>query len=152
MNQDSAVRWVHHHYEVGTRFEAGIKLLGTEVKAVREGRVDLRGSFVRVRDGEAVLTGAKIYKYSKDGSSRLYDPERPRVLLLNKAEIRSIGGLLGQKGVVIVPLKIFSTHRIIKVELGISRGKKKYDHREDLKKRQQERDIERELTGVTRFA
>ncbi len=152
MNQDSAVRWVHHHYEVGTRFEAGIKLLGTEVKAVREGRVDLRGSFVRVRDGEAVLTGAKIYKYSKDGSGRLYDPERPRVLLLNKAEIRSIGGLLGQKGVVIVPLKIFSTHRIIKVELGISRGKKKYDHREDLKKRQQERDIERELTGVTRFA
>lgn len=144
-------RFVRRQYEVGKRFEAGIKLLGSEVKAVKEGKVDWRGSFVRIRNGEAYIVGLKIFRYSKADSAD-YNPERTRKLLLNKSEIDSLSGILSRKGIAIFPLKVYSRGGIIKVELGIGRGKKEFDHRKELKKRQMEEDINRELAGVTSFA
>lgn len=144
-------RFVRRQFEVGQRFEAGIKLFGAEVKAVKERKVDWRGSFVRLRDGEAYLVGLKIFRYSKaDGAD--CNPERIRKLLLNKSEINSLSGILSRKGMVIFPLKVYNRGGIIKVELGIGRGKREFDHRQELKKRQLEEDINRELAGVTSFA
>lgn len=144
-------RFVRRQFAVGKQFEAGIKLFGAEVKAVKEGRVDWRGSFVRFRNGEAFVVGLKIFRYSKAGSTEL-NPERVRKLLLNKAEIHSLTGILSRKGVVIFPLKVYSHGGIIKIEIGIGRGKREYDHRKELKQRQLDEDTNRELAGVTSFA
>lgn len=147
IKSDSAERWTKRHFDVGKTLEAGIKLTGAEVKSVRENRVDWRGGFVRVRNGQALIHNLKIFRYSKDGRVET-GSERDRVLLLKKQEINQLAGYLSQKGTTIVPLKVYSNGPYIKVLLTITKGKKQYDHRETLKKKQLEMDTARELTGV----
>lgn len=143
-------RKAYFDYTILDKVEAGIKLIGTEVKALREGKGNLRGSYVAVISGEAFILGLKIGRYSKGGKDQ-HEEERTRKLLLTKKELKSLSGVLSQKGLTIVPLKIYTKGRLIKVGLGVVKGKKKYDKREVIKKRQIERDIEREIRGKERI-
>lgn len=128
------------NYEVLEEFEGGIELLGTEVKALRQGQGKLEGAHVVVRDGEAYLVGAHIPPYQA-ANAEGYDPDRTRKLLLTKKEIAAVGAYEGQKGLTIVPLKVYNKSRHLKILLGAARGRKAHDKRQVLK----ERDVEREM-------
>ena len=132
-------------FEILDTYEAGISLLGTEVKSVRSGQGKLEGSYVVVRGGEALLVGASIPAFQKKNVSPDFDPERPRKLLLTQKEI----GILSQKsdteGLTIVPIKLYNKGRYLKLEVGIARGKKKTDKRQSIMKRETDRDIRREF-------
>ncbi len=133
-------------YEILDTFEAGIVLRGSEVKSLREGRVSLDGSFVRVSDGELFLTDAHIKRYTA-GSMFNPDPTRPRKLLMRKREIRQLAGEVAQRGLTLIPLSIYFRRGRAKVELALVRGKSRYDKREAIKKREAKRDIQREMSG-----
>ncbi len=134
-----------HDYFVDEIFECGIALTGTEVKSLRESRVNLRDSFATVRKGEVWLHGVHISPYSH-GNRANVDPDRTRKLLLHKKEIRYLIGKTKEKGYTLVPLKMyFSATNKAKVELGLARGKKLYDKRDTIAKRDQERDMDRAL-------
>ena len=135
-------RKAHHDYFVEDRYEAGIELYGTEVKSVRLGKVNLRDSYAAIKNGEVFLTGAHISPYEK-GSYFNVDPLRPRKLLLNKAEIRRLKARTEQKGYTIVPLKVYFKDSLVKVELGLCRGKDLYDKRESIKRREEARKLDR---------
>lgn len=134
-----------YDYEIVERIEAGLSLLGTEVKSLRAGNADLKGSYGRLSDDDEVfLVGANISPYDKAGAAG-HDPLRKRKLLLHKAEIRKIRSKLQQKGYTIVPLAIyFNSRGLAKVELGLARGKRKYDKRKAITERQQKKDIDRQ--------
>ncbi len=134
----------HLDYEFLEKIEAGIELLGTEVKALRSGRGSLKGARVVARGGEAFLVGASIPAWQVVNAPQ-YDPERTRKLLLSKEEIAHVAAAEGQNGLTIVPISVYSRGRHLKLEIAISRGKKKVDKREDLKKRDEKRRIERTL-------
>lgn len=134
---------VHHNYEILEQFEAGMKLLGSEVKSLRQKNGSLREAYVKVKEGRLVLTNAYVPPFQNHAD--LYDPYRERLLLLHKKEVMKIRHLLKQGGVTIVPVRIYATKRFIKIEIAIARGKKKHDKRNELKKRAITRDIEREL-------
>lgn len=136
-------RKARHDYDIEETFEAGIVLTGSEIKSVRASRVNLRGSFARVYNDEVYLYDAHISPYEQSGTHFNHEPTRPRKLLLHRREIKRIDGLIRQKGLTLVPLKIYFKGRRAKVELGIARGKKSYDKREDIAKRETQRDIER---------
>ncbi len=136
---------VHFDFEILETFEAGISLLGTEVKSLRNGQGKLEGSHVIVRGGEAFLVGASIPAFQKKNVSPSYDPERVRKLLLNKKEIAEIEQKSEKQGLTAVPLKLYNNGPKLKLEIGIARGKKKQDKREALKKREVGREIEREF-------
>lgn len=139
-----------HDYFVDETFEAGIVLTGTEVKSLRENRANLRDSFATVRGGELWLHGVHISPYSHGNRSNV-DPDRPRKLLLHKSEIRYLLGKTKERGYTLVPLKIYlSPANIVKVELGLARGKKLYDKRETIAKRDHDREVERALKDRTR--
>lgn len=138
----------YFNYEVLEKFEAGLVLIGTEVKSIRLGRVTLTGSYVVINNEEPFLIGAKIPAYQPKNAPANYDPERSRKLLLSKKEIKYLIGKTSQKGLTLVPLKVYSNHAKIKIEFGIAKGKKKYDKREDIKKRETEREIAREMGRV----
>lgn len=138
-------RKAHFHYEILENFSAGIELTGAEVKAVRSGRGSLEGSYVTVRGGEAFLIGSEIPPYQVKNTPETYDPRRNRKLLLTKAEIKRIGELEEEKGLTIVALAMYNNKRKIKVDLGVARGKKTFDKRESIKKRESDRDIQRTL-------
>lgn len=127
-------------YTVLETLEAGIELLGFEVKSVRRGNVGLRASFVTLKGGELWLTNAVISPYQPQNTPAGYDPTRPRKLLLHKKEISHTIGKLREKGLTMVPLKVYNKRGKIKVEIGVVRGKKQYDKREVIKRR----DIARE--------
>jgi len=129
------------NYEILKTFEAGIELFGFEVKALKAGKGVLLGSHVIVRGGEAFLVGASIAPYQVGNTPEEYDSERARKLLLTKGELEEIEGAEASKGLTIIALSVYNKGRRIKVQIGIARGKKKYDKRETIKKR----DIEREL-------
>jgi len=131
-------------YELLERLEAGIELLGTEVKAVKSRRGSFESSFVIIRGGEAYLIGATIPPYQGTNAPKGYDPARNRRLLLTKKEIGELAGLEG-KGLTIVPLAMYNKGRKIKLEIAAARGKKKHDKREALRKREDERHIDREM-------
>lgn len=132
-----------HDYFIDETFEAGIALTGTEVKSLRESRATLRDSFATVRSGELWLHGVHISPYSH-GNRGNVDPDRPRKLLMHKNEIRYLLGETKQQGYTLVPLRLyFSPGNKVKVELGLARGKKNYDKRDTIAKRDQQRDIER---------
>ena len=136
---------VYHDYFVDETFECGIALTGTEVKSLRQNRAALRDSFATVRAGEVWLHGVHISPYSH-GNRANVDPDRKRKLLLHKKEIRYLIGKTKEKGFTLVPLKLyFSPSNIVKVELGLARGKKNYDKRDSIAKRDQQRDVERAL-------
>ncbi len=135
----------YHDYFVEETFETGIALTGTEVKSLRENRASLRESFATVRSGEVWLHNVHISPYSHGNRSNV-DPDRPRKLLLHKSEIRYLIGKTKEKGFTLVPLKMyFAENGLAKVELGLVRGKKLYDKRDTIAKRDQERDVQRAL-------
>jgi SsrA-binding protein len=134
-----------HDYTLEESYEAGIALTGNEIKSVRAGRVNLRGSYARVVGEEVFLYDAHISPYEQAGSFQKQDPTRPRRLLLHRREIKRLMGLVRQKGLTLVPLRIYFKGRLAKLELAVARGKKTYDKREDIAKREAQRDIERAM-------
>lgn len=138
----SSNRKANFEYEILNRLEAGIVLTGTEVKSLREGRVNLQDSYGRIRNDEVWLINSHISEY-KFGNINNHEPLRNRKLLLNKREIRKIKQQLQEKGLTLIPLKIYFKGSLVKVEIGISRGKKIYDKRESVKKREVERNLRR---------
>jgi SsrA-binding protein len=120
-------------------------LTGSEIKSVRAGRLNLRGSYARVVNEEIFLYEMHISPYEQAGVYYNHDPLRPRKLLLHRREIRRLIGLIRQKGLTLVPLRVYFKGRRAKVELGVARGKKVYDKREDIAKREAQRDIERAI-------
>ena len=137
-------RRARHDYELLEKIEAGIALEGTEVKSVRAGKVQLKDSYVEVRDGDAYLLGCHISPYSH-GNIQNHDPERPRRLLMHRREIDRIESKLNEKGLTLPALRMYWKNRRVKVELGLGRGKAQHDKRESLKKRVQNREAQREM-------
>jgi SsrA-binding protein len=127
-------------YHILETFEAGVALLGTEVKSAREGRVNLRDSYCRLQNGEAYLLGVHIGQYSHDGGYTVHDPTRPRKLLLHREELRKLLGKTTEKGLTIVPLRMYFKKGRIKVAIALVKGKKSYDKRETIKRRETERE------------
>jgi SsrA-binding protein len=132
-------------YEILERFEAGLVLYGFEAKAIRTGRASLQGAYVIVRGGEAYLVGASIAYYQEKNTPESYEQDRPRKLLLSQKELAELNKIDSGKGLTIVPIRLYNSGRHIKLDIGVARGKKKYDKRETLKKRDTERDLKREL-------
>ena len=131
-------------YQLLDHFEAGINLLGAEVKAVRGGHVDLAGSFVRIVGSEAFLINAKIFPY-EHARPETYDTRRTRKLLLHKKEIISLKSKMDGSSLTVVPVSLYTTHSLIKVELALAKSKKKFEKREAIKRRDIDRDIEEEM-------
>ena len=137
-------RQARRNYTVVDTYEAGLSLLGSEVKSMRDGRMELKDSYALIEGGEAFLVGAHIapYGFARDGG---HDPERKRKLLLHKQEINRLAGTLAEKGLTLVPLQVYFKDGKAKVELGLAKGKTSYDKRETLRERDAKRDIERDL-------
>jgi SsrA-binding protein len=133
-----------HEYFIEERYEAGISLTGTEVKALREGRANLQDSFARIEDNEVILRQCHISPYSHGGREN-HDPLRPRKLLLRREEINRLIGRLQQRGLTLVPLQFYLKRGRIKVELGLARGKQRGDKRETLRRKVAEREVERAM-------
>ena len=133
-----------HDYQILETLEAGLVLTGTEIKSVRERRINLKDGFAQIHNGEAWLMNVHISEYTQ-GNRFNHDPLRARKLLLHKKEIQKLTGQTSEKGITIVPLKVYLKHGFAKVLLGIAKGKHNYDKRETIKKRDQEREIRRTL-------
>ena len=133
-----------HDYFVEDSFEAGIVLHGTEVKSLRQGHCSIKESFIRIEDGEVFIYGMHISPYEK-GNIFNKDPLRVRKLLLHKSEINKLIGKTKEKGMAIVPLKVYFKGSLVKVEIGLAKGKKLYDKRDDIAKKDQKREAEREF-------
>jgi len=143
-------RKAYHDYFIEEKYEAGIVLRGTEVKSLREGRVNLQESYASVHEGEVFLHHCHISPYSH-GNIMNHDPLRARKLLLHKKEINKLLGKTQQKGLTLIPLRLyFSKRGQVKVELGLAKGKKLYDRRESLKTREAGREMERAIKGRKR--
>ncbi|MBW8065345.1 MAG: SsrA-binding protein SmpB [Nitrospira sp.] len=143
-------RKAFHDYAIQEKLEAGIVLKGTEVKSLREGRVNLRDSYASVNHGEVVLHHCHISPYSH-GNIMNHDPLRPRRLLLHRREISKLLGKTQQKGLTLIPLRIyFSSRGRAKVEIALAKGKKQYDRREAIKAREAGREVERAMKGIRR--
>ncbi|MDY0042067.1 MAG: SsrA-binding protein SmpB [Desulforhabdus sp.] len=132
----------YHDYEIVETLEAGMVLLGTEVKSLREGRANLKDSYARVKKGQVYLYGLHISPYSH-ASYNNHEPERVRKLLLHRYEIKRILGKTQERGFSLIPLKIYFKEGRAKVELALARGKKLYDKRESLKKKEEAREMDR---------
>ncbi len=132
-------RKAFHDYHILETFEAGVALLGTEVKAIREGRVNLRDSFARVEQGEVFLHNVHISPYSHRGYAE-HEPLRRRKLLLHKQEIRKLLGKTTEKGMTVVPLRVYFKNGRVKVAIGLAKGKKEYDRRETIRRRETDRE------------
>lgn len=135
-------------YEILDTYEAGISLLGTEVKAIRSGQGKLEGGHVIVRGGEAFLVGISIPAFQKTNAPTDYDPERPRKLLLSQKEIAELSQKSEKEGLTVIPIKLYNKNRKLKLEIAIGRGKKKADKRQSIKARDTKRDLERELKQI----
>ncbi len=138
-------RKARFNYEIVEKYEAGIELVGTEVKSVRGGQMSLEGAFVIVRGGEAYLINANIPPYQPKNAPKDYDPLRNRKLLLTKKEISELAGNEKNKSLTIVPISVYNKNRKIKIEISLVKGKKKFDKRETIKRRETDRDIRREV-------
>ena len=132
-----------HLYHLAEFAEAGIALTGPEVKSLRAGQVNFRDSYVEFRAGEAWLVGLHIAPYNNAGYAE-QNPDRDRKLLLHAGEIRRFAALVAQKGMTLIPVSLYFKHGRVKLETALGRGKKLYDHRDDLKRRAEERDMARE--------
>ncbi len=134
----------YHDYFILENYEAGIALHGTEVKSLRMGKCSIKESFIRVENGEMYIYGMHISPYEK-GNIFNKDPLRVRKLLLHKAEINKMLGKTKEKGMAIVPLKVYFKGSLVKVEIGLAKGKKLYDKRQDIAKKDQKREAERDF-------
>ncbi|MCO6531153.1 MULTISPECIES: SsrA-binding protein SmpB [Lactobacillus] len=133
----------HHDYFIKDTYEAGIALTGTEIKSVRARRINLRDGYVQIINGSAYLENVHISEY-KQGNRYNHEPLRQRQLLLHKKEIARLAKEQEQRGIAIIPLKVYLKHGFAKVLIGVGQGKKKYDKRETIKKRDQERELRRQ--------
>ncbi len=134
-------------YQILETLEAGIVLEGHEVKSIKTGHVSLKGAFVVLKNEEAYLLNASIPPYQPKNTPKSYDPERSRKLLLNRKEIAHLIGKTKEKGLTLLPIKLYNKKGKIKLEIGIGKGKRKVDKREILKKRDMKREVERVLRG-----
>ena len=135
-------------YEIMETYEAGLALSGQEVKSARDGQMSLKGAFVTFHNGEANIIGSHVSKYKPAGPLPTYDPDRTRRLLLRKKEILYLQGKAQEQGLTIVPLKVYTKNRFIKVEVAVARGRHKYDKREVLKKKDLDREIARDKKAI----
>ncbi len=142
-------RKARHDYEILETYETGIALVGTEVKALRVGKANLKDSYAALKNEEVWLYGVHISHYSH-GNIFNHSPERDRKLLLHRREIRRLIGKTKETGLTLVPLRMYFKHGKAKVELGLARGKKQYDKREAIAKRDVERDVKREMRSRQR--
>lgn len=140
-------RKAYHDFHLVESFEAGIALLGTEVKAIREGRVNLRDSFARVEGGEVFLYNVNISSYSHRGSAD-HEPLRRRKLLLHRQEIRKLIGKTVEKGMTLVPVRLYFKNGRVKVAVSLAKGKKEYDKRETIKRRDTDRETRAAIKGA----
>jgi SsrA-binding protein len=136
---------VRFDYEILDHMTAGLELMGSEVKSIRQGKISLAGAFVAVRGKEAYLLNANIEPYQPKNILGEYDPMRPRKLLVSKNELENLVNAEESRGLTIVPISVYNKGRFIKIDIGIARGKKKFDKRQAIKKRDVERDIKRTL-------
>ena len=134
----------YHNYAINDKLEAGIVLSGTEIKSIRLGKVNLKDSYVNIKNGEAYIYGMHISPY-EHGNIFNKDPLRTRKLLLTKREINKLIGYINQKGMSLVPIQLYFKNNFVKLELGLGKGKKLYDKREDMAKKDAERKIQRVL-------
>ena len=134
----------YHDYFIEEKYEAGIALAGTEVKALRMGKCSVKESFLRIENGEIFIYGMHISPYEK-GNIFNKDPLRVRKLLLHREEIRKLEGKIAEKGYTLVPLQVYFKHGLVKVEIGLAKGKKLYDKRQDIAKKDQRREAERDF-------
>ncbi len=132
----------YHDYFVEERYEAGVELFGTEVKSIRAGKVNIKESYCDIKDGEVFVLGMHISPYEQ-GNIFNKDPLRPKKLLLHKREILKLFGLVAQKGYTLVPLQVYLSNSRVKIEIGLCRGKKLYDKRDDMARNDARRDMER---------
>ena len=134
----------YHNYFISDTFEAGIVLTGTEIKSIRNGKINIKDTYVNIKNGEAFIYGMHISPY-EFGNIYNKDPLRTRKLLLNKNEINKLLGMIKQKSISIVPIEIYFKNNIVKIKLGIGKGKKLFDKREDIAKKDAEMKIRRSL-------
>ena len=134
----------YHDYFIEDKYEAGIVLHGTEVKSLRMGKCSIKESFIRVENGELFIYGMHISPYEK-GNIFNRDPLRVRKLLLHKYQINKLAGRLSQKGYTLVPLQVYFKGHLVKLEIGLAKGKKLYDKREDIAKKDMRREVERDF-------
>ncbi|MDQ2664292.1 MAG: SsrA-binding protein SmpB [Candidatus Eremiobacteraeota bacterium] len=137
-------RRARHEYHILESIEAGLALTGTEVKSIRQGGVSLNEAYARLRDGELWLLGMHVPAY-KEGSFSNVEPNRPRKLLLHKQQVADLGGKAAEKGLTLIPLRLYFTRGKVKIEVGLARGKKLWDKREATTKRDVQREIARHL-------
>ena len=137
-------RKAYHNYHIGESIEAGIVLTGTEIKSIRAGRVSLGDAYVKPEEGELWLLNAHIARYEA-GSYMSHEPTRPRKLLLHRKEIDSLAGKIQEKGLTLVPLKLYIKGNIAKLEIALAKGKKLYDKRETIARRETDREIGRAI-------
>jgi SsrA-binding protein len=137
-------RQARHNYFIDETYEAGLVLVGSEVKSLRDGKANLKDSYARIQKGEAFLVNAHVSPYA--GANQFnHEPTRPRKLLLHQREIERLTGKTKEKGLTLIPLRLYFKNGRAKVELGLARGKKLYDKRETLKRKMAEREVERSL-------
>lgn len=134
----------YHDYFIEDTYEAGISLVGTEVKSLRMGKCSVKEAFIKIEKGEMIVYGMHISPYEK-GNIFNKDPLRPRKLLLHKYEINKMAGKMAEKGYTLVPLKVYFKGSLVKVEIGLAKGKKLYDKRQDMAKKDAKREMEREF-------
>ena len=150
MGKESGIRLIadnkkaYHDYFIEDTYEAGIELAGTEVKSMRMGKCSIKESFIQIDRGEVFVYGMHISPYEK-GNIFNKDPLRTRKLLLHQYEIRKIAGKIAEKGYTLVPLKVYFKGSLVKVEIGIAKGKKLYDKRQDIAKKDQQREASRDF-------
>lgn len=137
-------RKAYHNYHIQESFEAGIVLKGSEIKSIRAGKVNLSDAYAKPENGELWLYNSHIASYDA-ASYNTHEPTRPRKLLLHRKEINSLAGKVVQKGLTLVPLKLYTKHGIAKVELGVAKGKKLYDKKEAIARRDVDREMERAM-------
>lgn len=142
-------RKARHDYHIEETYEAGVALQGSEVKSLRGGKASLQDSFAQVKGGEVFLIGAHIPPYPQ-ASMRNHEPTRPRKLLLHREEIRRLIGKTAERGYTLVPLRLYFKGNKVKVEIGLGRGKRKYDKRETIARREAEREMRRRERVVRR--
>ncbi len=135
----------HFNYEILEKLDAGLVLIGQEVKSIKEGKATIKGAYVVITNNEAFLIGATVPPYQPNNAPKGYNPARSRKLLLTKKELNYLIGKSEEHGLALIPLKLYDKYAMIKLEFGIGKGKKKRDKRESIKKRETDREIERSL-------
>ncbi len=144
-------RKAYHLYHILDKFETGIVLKGTEVKSAREGKINLKDSYAALKNGEMFVMNLHISPYHH-GTSFNHEPERTRKLLLHRSELNKLSGKTKERGLTLVPLRVYLVRGHVKLELGLAKGKKLYDHRDDIEKRDLDREMQRELKHKTRYS